>query len=304
MNTDKIAIFLDLAETLSFSRTAVNMDVTQSAVSQSISSLEKYLGTKLFYRNRRSVTLTMAGRSFYESIHPAFIQFNKSIAHAKEVANSERSILTIGTSGLAYDIYLATKYGKEYHKQNPNVKIFYETHDPFTLVERLKQGFCDVIFSNPALLTGNDRIIYHKLVEGTFCAFKSKDYNFEPTSIVYDKDLAEQRLIFVNNRYNSPELISIQRKIASLKNKADITVVENMIAFNEMVKAGLGIGISSDLAIFPNDDEIELLKLDTLETIQHGIAYLQTEDGNIAQQFTNWVIKQDFIPAHPLKGDN
>ncbi|MCD5561079.1 LysR family transcriptional regulator [Lactobacillus delbrueckii] len=40
MNTDKIKIFLDLAESLNFSRTAQNMNITQSAVSQSISSLE------------------------------------------------------------------------------------------------------------------------------------------------------------------------------------------------------------------------------------------------------------------------
>ena len=64
MNTDKIKIFLDLAESLNFSRTAQNMNITQSAVSQSISSLERYLNTKLFYRSRKEVNLTPAGQLF------------------------------------------------------------------------------------------------------------------------------------------------------------------------------------------------------------------------------------------------
>lgn len=53
MNTEHLAIFINLAETLSFSRTALNMGVSQSAVSQTISSMEKFLGTDLFYRTRK-----------------------------------------------------------------------------------------------------------------------------------------------------------------------------------------------------------------------------------------------------------
>ncbi len=64
MNTEHIAIFLNLANTLSFSKTAMNMGISQSAVSQDISSIEKELGTELFYRTRKKVALTKAGKAF------------------------------------------------------------------------------------------------------------------------------------------------------------------------------------------------------------------------------------------------
>lgn len=147
MNTDKIKIFLDLAETLNFSRTALNMNITQSAVSQSISSLEKYLGTKLFYRNRKKVSLTPAGRLFYSGMHPVLTQFGKAVIHAREVAQSVKTMLTIGFSGTPYDVYALAELIKDFREDYPQVKVFLENYDYRTLVERLKQGYCDVILT-------------------------------------------------------------------------------------------------------------------------------------------------------------
>ena len=44
MNLEHLEVFVNLAETLNFSRTAVEMNLSQSAVSQIISSMENELG--------------------------------------------------------------------------------------------------------------------------------------------------------------------------------------------------------------------------------------------------------------------
>ena len=81
----KITHMLALADHRSFSEAARTLNITQSALSRSVQSLESALDTKLFERTTREVSLTPAGRlgieaarrilssaaDFYSSVHPA-----------------------------------------------------------------------------------------------------------------------------------------------------------------------------------------------------------------------------------------
>src|SRR5260221_11628134 len=55
----------------SFSRAAEEIFVTHGAVSHQIRALERALGTALFLRNGRRVSLTTAGRHFAERVRSA-----------------------------------------------------------------------------------------------------------------------------------------------------------------------------------------------------------------------------------------
>lgn len=55
-----------------FTKAAKELNVTQSAVSRQISTLEDYLGAKLFLRENKSTTLTDDGITYYNEIGPAF----------------------------------------------------------------------------------------------------------------------------------------------------------------------------------------------------------------------------------------
>ncbi len=57
----QLQIFVAVAETLSFSRAANMLYVSQSLVSQQVAELEQQVGTPLLLRDRRSVQLTLAG---------------------------------------------------------------------------------------------------------------------------------------------------------------------------------------------------------------------------------------------------
>ncbi len=56
----------------SFTKAAEELNVTQSAVSRQIGTLEDYLKVRLFRRDRAGVSLTKAGRSYFVEIEPAF----------------------------------------------------------------------------------------------------------------------------------------------------------------------------------------------------------------------------------------
>ena len=67
MNTQQLESFIQVAENLNFARAAEALNITQSAISRQIHSLEDELGTKLLHRSTRMVTLTHEGISFLET---------------------------------------------------------------------------------------------------------------------------------------------------------------------------------------------------------------------------------------------
>ena len=66
MQIESLKVFCDLAETESFTKAAQINDVTQSAVSQQISSLEKRFKSLLIERSKKKFRLTREGQVLYE----------------------------------------------------------------------------------------------------------------------------------------------------------------------------------------------------------------------------------------------
>jgi LysR family transcriptional regulator, regulator for bpeEF and oprC len=64
---DAIGLFVRVVDSGSFSAVARTLGVGQPAVSKQIAALEAHLGAQLLQRTSRSLTLTEAGRDFYES---------------------------------------------------------------------------------------------------------------------------------------------------------------------------------------------------------------------------------------------
>lgn len=67
MDINQLRYFISVAQTLNFSEAARRNGLTQPSISHHISELEKQLGTRLFVRDKRSVSLTDTGRAFLPS---------------------------------------------------------------------------------------------------------------------------------------------------------------------------------------------------------------------------------------------
>src|SRR5215207_4523525 len=66
MHIETLKIFCDLAETENFTKTAQINNLTQSAVSQQISSLERQFKSLLIERSKKKFRLTREGELLYE----------------------------------------------------------------------------------------------------------------------------------------------------------------------------------------------------------------------------------------------
>jgi LysR family glycine cleavage system transcriptional activator len=69
-----VRAFAAAARHLSFTRAALELHVTHSAVSRQIKSLEEFLGVALFERRIRQVALTAEGQQFFAEVQPALAQ--------------------------------------------------------------------------------------------------------------------------------------------------------------------------------------------------------------------------------------
>src|SRR5437016_8079556 len=96
--------FVIVAEELSFRRSAERLNLDQSALTRRIQKLEHILGFALFERTTREVSLTPAGRSFYEENARLLQSYSRSVKAAKLVAEGKTGVLR-----LAYMAFAATE---------------------------------------------------------------------------------------------------------------------------------------------------------------------------------------------------
>lgn len=288
MNYDHLYLFVNLAETLNFSETALQMNISQSAVSQTISSMENELGFPLFYRTRKQVSLTRSGKNFYQSLKPLLNTYNKAVQQARQIASKGRTDLTIGYSGTPFETDMIPIYMKYFHLENPEINIFLENYAHKELKDHLTNGDCDVIFTMPDIVKNMEGIKYIDLYTGKYCAIF-------PPSIAFNRqannlsDLNQYRLIFLDSQWSPPTQKKLQGDIHKANKDADLVYVNNISTSNVMVKAELGVGIWADFVSSPKDKNEKRMPLNYKIKPHYGIAILKKESPDSALIFSHWL---------------
>jgi LysR family transcriptional regulator, transcriptional activator of the cysJI operon len=117
MQIESLKMFCDLAETKSFTKAAQINDVTQSAVSQTISTMERHFKSLLIERSKKNFRLTTEGQVVYD--------FSKRILQSYDTIENKMQELKGVVSG---NIRLATIYSIGLYEIPPCVKRFLELY--------------------------------------------------------------------------------------------------------------------------------------------------------------------------------
>ncbi|GAE90964.1 LysR family transcriptional regulator [Acetivibrio straminisolvens] len=142
INFELYKIFYHTAKAQSFSAAAGILHVSQSAVSQSIKSLEEKLGSKLFFRKNREIKLTIEGEILFKHIEQAF-NFIKTAEHKiYQTQNLERGEIRIGVSDTVCKYFLIP-YIEKFIKNYPSVKIQVINRTSSQIQDILKKGLID-----------------------------------------------------------------------------------------------------------------------------------------------------------------
>ncbi|MDD5866720.1 MAG: LysR family transcriptional regulator, partial [Lachnospiraceae bacterium] len=122
VNYELYKVFYYVASSLSFSEASKALYISQSAVSQSIKTLEKKLGQPLFYRTTKKVSLTPAGELLMKHIEPAINLIHRGEETLSDDAAMQFGQLHIGASDTICRYFLVP-YLEQFHKAYPQVPI-------------------------------------------------------------------------------------------------------------------------------------------------------------------------------------
>lgn len=117
-----IRIFVETAQLNSFTATANKLDMTQSAVSKKIAWLESDLGTTLFQRNSRKISLTHAGKDYLSYCSRLLEEMSVIESKLKRETESVEGKLKISAPS-AFSIMLLSKPIKAFIEHHPNIRI-------------------------------------------------------------------------------------------------------------------------------------------------------------------------------------
>ncbi len=95
MDWDKLKGFYSVAESGSFTKAAITLGISQSAISRQVSRLEEMLDTPLFYRHARGLTLTEQGETLYKTTREVFSELTLAEREIKSSAHEVIGSLTI-----------------------------------------------------------------------------------------------------------------------------------------------------------------------------------------------------------------
>jgi len=254
MQIESLKVFCDLSETESFTKAAHINGVTQSAVSQQISSLERHFKSILIERSKKKFRLTREGQVLYDyskQIVQSFESLHNKIAEIKDIVSGNIRVATIYSIGL-HDL---PPYIKKFLKVHPTVNVHVEYRRSNQVYEDVLGNTVDIGLiafpqRDPRLEIVNlhkDSLVLICHPQHPFAKLKSvkvsdladqKFIGFEPdipTRRALDKIFKEQK-IQVNNVMEFDNIETVKRAVEI---NAGISVVPHNTILQEVVKETL-----------------------------------------------------------------
>lgn len=251
LNWDKIRIFNAVAEAKSLTKASQTLNLSQSALSRQITSLEQQLGISLFHRHARGLILTEQGDILYNN--------SKEICTKLDLVESQIHDSHSKASGqlkITAPRFLGGKWLMPHIGQFQN--LYPDLQLSFILTNRvvdLQMREADVAlrFFEPE----QPNLIKRKLTEFQFHICASKDYLARHGTPKKAKDLKKHRLIGYPDGINPPhQHTDWLFNLAGVNKTAykNSLLINSMDSITELVSQNIGIACLPEFIIREKTD--------------------------------------------------
>ena len=239
MEVRQLQIFRALAEELNFTRTAEKVHTVQSNVTAQIKALEEELGSPLFDRLGRRVTLTDAGRNFLPFAEQALAAMEQG-QRAVQTGAEPSGPLKVGIpeSILTYRLPQVLRI---YHRRFPHVELNFRPQSDDVLPVMLETGKLDMAVCmidaspNPAIKSIRLRAERIFLLAHT-------SHPLAGQRTVKPADLAGQTLLLTEG--GCGYRLKLDRVMAMQNIRpGNVTEFSSVEAIKQCVAAGMGLGL-------------------------------------------------------------
>ncbi|MDQ2087463.1 LysR family transcriptional regulator [Herbivorax sp. ANBcel31] len=270
INFELYKVFYYTAKNQSFSIAAKKLHISQSAVSQSIKSLEDKLGNQLFFRKIREIKLTPEGEVLFKHIEQAYNFIKSAENKILQFQTLERGEIRIGVSDTICKYYLIP-YIQKFISKYPKVKIHVVNRTSLQIQQILKDGSID--FGIVTLPVDDKSLNIKNFVTLQDIFVASYKFSHLKGKKIFLKELVNYPLLMLDKSTSTRK----NTDYFFTKNDLDITPeieLESIDLLLEFSKIGLGIALvlrESALDLIKNDNLFEVKLNESITPRKIGI---------------------------------
>ena len=248
MEFKELESFVTIAKVKSFSKAASQLFLTQPALSNHISKLEKEIGITLFERNNKRTELTPAGQQFYVSAIEILNQREHALLNLEKYQGKIEGLLQVATSSVPGQ-YVLPDILVGFHKVYPDVNYNLHYLSSKEVTDALVAG--DVDFGFVGASPDNRNLIYEKVQDDELVVIAPNMPPYsEMESITFSQLLDEPLLLRKVGSGTRQAFDLAYKQYANLGKSANILAhIDNNEMVMLCVRAGLGLSIVSSVSI-------------------------------------------------------
>ena len=287
MDWDKLKIFHAVAEAGSFTSATVTLNLSQSAISRQIQSLEDDLKVKLFERHARGLTLTENGEYVYKTAHEVISKLKEVETSLGDQKNKPSGKITI-TTVRSFGTHSLTPRIQEFMQLHPEMEVEL-IFDDKELDLSTRQADIGIFMRRPKQLN----YIQKKLIDINYHIYGSNAYleKFGMPKTV--NDLNKHKFISFGRGtpspvYNPDWAIKIGMKDS--KKRKSVMKVNSVMGLLLAVESGVGLAALPDYLVVQSKNLIKVLpKIEGPITEAHFVYPQSLKNVARVQAFRNFL---------------
>lgn len=244
-------IFCKVIETKSFTRTAEALGYSQSAVSQTVKTLEAETGTCLIDRRKDGIRLTEDGEQYFpyfQQIYRAELALEQK---EMEMKGLENSIIRIGTF-TSVSRNLLPGLMEQFKKEYPGVQFVLQQGEYTSIAQWVQEGSIDFGFINAEAVPGMEVCTLYR---DEMVAVLPKNHPLTEKKILTLEDLAKESFILLDEgEYSVPEQAFLRK---GLTPRIEYKVYDDY-SILAMIRQGLGVSVMYRLVLKGMEEGVEL----------------------------------------------
>ena len=256
MDWDKLKIFYAVAEAGSFTNATTVLNISQSAISRQIQSLEQDLKVQLFERHARGLTLTENGEYVYKTAHEVISKLKEVETSLGDQKNKPSGKLTI-TTVRSFGTHWLTPRIQEFMNLNPEIEIEL-IFDDKELDLSIRQADIGIFMRRPKQLN----YIQRKLVDINYHIYGSTKYLEKYGIPKTTNDLNKHRFISFGKGAPSPVFNpdwALKLGNNDNKKRKPIMKVNSVMGLLLAVESGVGLAALPDYLVSQSQNVIKVL---------------------------------------------
>lgn len=239
LDSRQLRTFVSLARTGSFTVTAKEVFITQSAVSHAMKALEDDLGCRLLNRMGKKTTLTHEGEQLLRHAQKIIADMNGARESLANIGKTGETRLRIGSSISACQ-HLLPDVLRQFKKTNPKCKITLEPGDSPALAEAVREQRVDLALTlTPHRETSLD---FQPMFSDELMFILDPQHKWVEAGGVARPEIAKEHFILYNRSSQTFRTVEnyFQDEGILLNSTMELGSIETI---KELVKIGLGISV-------------------------------------------------------------